>query len=163
MTHEELCWLAGWLEGEGCFCFKDSPRGARILVQVFSTDLDVLERAATLMMSTNILTIPPRACVGTQWKSRGGWRTEVQGQKAADLMRLLLPLMGRRRSAAISAALNGWDNRRSKPITKQCACGCGAEFVAGPRRVYLNRNHNIRAWRKGRRRYTTVHGERTIQ
>lgn len=137
MTRDERCWLAGWLEGEGCFYYvMHKGNSPRIIVQVFSTDLDVLQKAAKLMGSKSIRKIPPRKQTATQWMSNGGHRTEVQGEPAAQLMRELLPLMGRRRSDQIKLTLEKWEARPSKPIKKMCACGCGQEIFGGRRTLY---------------------------
>lgn len=141
MTQIELAWLAGWLEGEASFYYILSHGNSpRIVVQVFSTDLDVLQKASALMGAKNIITIPPRDCRGTQWKSKGGWRTEVQGDAAANLMRELLPFMGARRTEQITAALEKWEARPTKPVEKLCACGCGRTVFGGSRLIYARRN-----------------------
>lgn len=55
MTQIELAWLAGWLEGEGSFYYILSHGNSpRILIQVFSTDIDVLQKASRLMESKAI-------------------------------------------------------------------------------------------------------------
>jgi hypothetical protein len=140
MTRDELCWLAGWLEGEGCFYYAMSKGSSpRAIVQVFSTDLDVLQKAARLMGTDRFTKIPPRKMTGNQWKSNGGHRIQLGGDQAADLMRLLLPLMGKRRSEQIKTALEKWDNRPSKPMKKLCACGCGREVFGCRRILYARR------------------------
>lgn len=137
MTGFELIWLAGWLEGEGSFYYiLSTGNSPRIVVQVFSTDLDVLKKAQALMGAKTITLIKPRPMTGTQWKSNGGYRTEVQGETAAALMRSLLPFMGRRRTQQINDALEKWEERPTKPILKPCACGCGREVFAGCRTIY---------------------------
>lgn len=137
MTRDELCWLAGWLEGEASFYYIVSTGNSpRIVIQVFSTDLDVLQKAARLMGAKKMTTIPPRECRGTQWKSNGGFRIDVQQEIAASLMRDLLPFMGERRTGQIKNALQKWEDRPTKPILKMCACGCGREVFGGLRVLY---------------------------
>jgi hypothetical protein len=46
MTESDLAWLAGLLEGEGCFHFT---RTAYVVISM--TDEDIIERAASLMNS----------------------------------------------------------------------------------------------------------------
>lgn len=141
MTPTELAWLAGWLEGEASFYYILSHGNSpRIIVQVFSTDIDVLQKASALMGAKNIINIPPRECRGTQWQSKGGWRTEVQGEAAAELMRKLLPFMGVRRTEQITGALEKWEARPTKPVEKLCACGCGRTLFGGSRMIYARRN-----------------------
>lgn len=153
MTRDELCWLAGWLEGEGCFYYNMSKGNCpRAIVQVFSTDLDVLQKAAKLMGSKRITEIPPRKQTATQWISNGGYRAEVQGETAAQLMRDLLPLMGKRRSEKIKETLEKWESRPSRPMKKMCACGCGQEVFGGRRILYANRETGTCAMRVFRAR-----------
>lgn len=140
MTREELCWLAGWLEGEGTFYYSMSKGNSpRIVIQVFSTDVDVLQKAHRLMGSKGLTKIPPKKLRGDRWTSNGGHRTEVQGEVAAALMRKLLPFMGKRRSEQIKAALDAWEVRPSKPMLKPCACGCGRMVYGGRRILYAQR------------------------
>ena len=157
MTRDELCWLAGWLEGEASFYYIISNGNSpRIIIQVFSTDLDILQKAAAVMGAKSIITIPPRECRGTQWKSNGGFRTEVQGDVAADLMRLLLPFMGKRRTQQITSALEKWEARPSKPMKKLCACGCGREVFGGRRMLYAQRETGACAMRAFRARQKKI-------
>lgn len=51
---KDIYWLAGLLEGEGAFCVRgklsnDGSKGAYPVIQVGSTDRDVIMRAAKLM------------------------------------------------------------------------------------------------------------------
>lgn len=132
MSPEELCWLAGWLEGEGTFYFTKSKSSPTVIVQVFSIDYDVIERAA-LLMGAKIYSIKPRG------HSQGGFRANLESGPAADLMEKLLPLMGIRRKAQIKLALEGWSTRSNRPVNKLCACGCGREVYGRPRLIYARR------------------------
>ena len=112
----------------------------RIIIQAYSTDLDVLEKVARLIGAKGVRKMPPRkANAYGNGKSNGGYRTEVQSDAAAELMRKLLPLMGKRRSAKIKQALAAWESRPNKPIEKLCACGCGRPVFGGVRVLYARR------------------------
>lgn len=101
MTEIELAWLAGLLEGEGSFLFASpSQYKAAVSINLQMTDRDVVERAAGLM--------------GGAWRSwkdkrNPAWKetyvVHVRGRRAAELMRLLLPHMGKRRTGRILAVL----------------------------------------------------------
>lgn len=95
MERDDLIWLAGLLEGEGAF---DAQRGKYARIRLAMTDRDVVQRAATLMGTSNRLSLHPAPAKPT-------WHAEVQGARAVDLMRLLLPFMGARRSAKIAEVL----------------------------------------------------------
>lgn len=94
-AHQDLVWLAGLLEGEGTF---DLHRGRYPRVRLAMTDRDVVERAASLMGASCRVTLrvaPYQAL----------WNANVHGEKAATLMRCLLPYMGSRRSGRIAQIL----------------------------------------------------------
>jgi hypothetical protein len=102
LSVRELCWLAGWLEGEGSFCAPppSDPRRPRIVGQ--SRDRDVVEEVARLLEVSALSGYDKRA------RERGWsptWRVLRQGPKAVALMQALQPLMGRRRSLQIQRAI----------------------------------------------------------
>ncbi|WNN93677.1 LAGLIDADG endonuclease [Arthrobacter phage CallinAllBarbz] len=94
-TRDDLLWLAGLLEGEGTF---DSHRGKYPRLRLAMTDRDVVGRAATLMGTSIRLTLNKAPAQPT-------WHTEVSGEKAAEIMREILPFMGTRRSQRIATVL----------------------------------------------------------
>lgn len=97
IPREDAAWLAGLLDGEGCF---DAPRGnPRIRVKM--TDLDVILRAADVMDASTYGEVDHRRTV------TGGERSplmvaQVSGDKAIAVMRAVLPWMGARRAAKIT-------------------------------------------------------------
>ena len=94
MKKTDLYWLAGYLEGEGCFGFEGSPR-----IQVLATDKDTIYRAADLMGAKSVGTRPPTGI------RRQCYRCQVSGDPAIALMQDLLPLMYSRRRARIKEVL----------------------------------------------------------
>lgn len=103
MKLHDLHWLAGLLEGEGCFRFRHSnykaKRYAHPAIVLHMTDLDVVERAASLM---EIKSIAARA----NPPHKNSFTITLHGRKAEALMRSLFPLMGKRRQAKITTILN---------------------------------------------------------
>jgi ERCC4-related helicase len=102
MTDIEAAWLAGFLEGEGCFVYRgNSPK-----VQVCSTDKDVIEKAAALMMDLvkiNTSARPaPRKTVYT---------TMACGNRAIKVMSAILPYMCTRRAEKIRSILQQCSER----------------------------------------------------
>lgn len=61
MRQQDILWLAGLLEGEGCFNYRADRKQARVTVEM--TDRDIIERVARLF-DTNISTRPAKI-VGT--------------------------------------------------------------------------------------------------
>lgn len=92
---DDLLWLAGLLEGEGTF---DAHRGRYPRIRLAMTDRDVVGRAASLMDTKLRLALHPAPASAT-------WHSEVSGERAADIMRDILPHMGSRRSGKIADVL----------------------------------------------------------
>src|SRR5690606_21417616 len=93
-------WLAGLLEGEGCFAAPSpsAPYYPRIMLRM--CDEDIVRRAAAVMGGN---------AVHKKSSTKSGWNdiyyTTVSGQTAVSLMHVLFPLMGARRQRAILAAV----------------------------------------------------------
>lgn len=91
---EDAAWLAGLLDGEGCF---DSTRGnPRIRVKM--ADLDVVLRAADIMDATTYG--EDRSWPGVERKPL--LTAQVTGDRALAVMRAVLPWLGSRRSARVT-------------------------------------------------------------
>jgi hypothetical protein len=95
-----LFWLAGLLEGEGSFLRPVPSSPSCPIVSCRMTDLDIVELVAEAF-GTSVQSI-----------DKGRYRTEyaamVRGSRAAELMRLLRPMMGDRRRMAIDRALRDY-------------------------------------------------------
>ena len=112
---KDIYWLAGFLEGEGCFSFR---RGSPV-VSWSGTDRDVILKACKL---TGAKLTGPR--------SNGGWGKKPiyvgvrAGKYAAALMMSLYVLMGERRKEKILEALHAWKIkpqwRRVDDVCNQC-------------------------------------------
>lgn len=94
MSEVQAAWLAGLLDGEGCF---DSPRdNPRIRVKM--SDLDVVLRAADLMDAKTYMERTPmhfdyyKPCMVAQ----------ITGDRAVAVMRAVLPYLGSRRSGKVT-------------------------------------------------------------
>jgi hypothetical protein len=112
MTNIEIGWLAGILEGEGCFSAykilrrwetkKHGTRERRHVVPritLRSTDHDVVETAARLMGSK---------VVGPfKTGHKPVYTTDLTHSKAVEMMKFLKPHMHSRRVATIEKILNG--------------------------------------------------------
>lgn len=94
-TTGDLFWLAGLLEGEGTF---DLHKGRYPRIRLAMTDRDTVGRAATLMDAKIRLSLHPLPYKAT-------WHTEISGERAAEIMREVLPFMGARRSQKIAEIL----------------------------------------------------------
>lgn len=98
-TSDEI-WLAGWLEGEGCFHHGRRTDGRpRFVVEALSIDLDVLERVAAI---AGVGKIRQRNVPG---KASWSWRIDRRSD-ALEFAARMQPLMGIRRRAAIQEMLD---------------------------------------------------------
>jgi hypothetical protein len=107
MTEAELAWVAGLLEGEGCFFpieYRTRDYGPYIYarVAVLMTDLDVLQR---LQQHTGIGHINgPTPRKDPRHKPIWHW-VASRNKESITLMRAVCPLMGERRRARIDKVL----------------------------------------------------------
>ena len=116
MKISQIMWLAGYLEGEGCFRIpgvgrvKRRPASAGTpSVKVAATDRDVVERAAALM-GTDAHDANRRTTSG-----KPVYTAEVCGRRALRVMRLILPHMGARRSLRINEVISLAAKRLGRP------------------------------------------------
>lgn len=96
-TQEDIAWVAGFLEGEGCFFTSPTKSPG---VKVLSTDRDVLAKYAALV---------GKQVKGPYADNRGHkdrWEVNVYGLTAVKLMDYILPWMGERRQAKIEEVLH---------------------------------------------------------
>lgn len=127
LTDLELAWLAGLLEGEGCFTHS-YRRGINFApkIQLAMTDEDVVLRAQALMGGR------VRSSTREPWKTL--YTVIVSGAAAVALMRQLLPHMGERRSDRMLGLMCDWYESRMQVCTE-----CQREFArpvrAAPRQV----------------------------
>lgn len=107
ITVKEIAWVAGLLEGEGCFVNKGTPK---IAIQM--TDLDVMEAYGKLVGKG--LNPKPH---GNRRRKNGGelkpcWVCLLTGRDAAQWMMTIYPLMGERRQEKIRECLRKWKTAR---------------------------------------------------
>lgn len=103
MIIRDIAWLAGLLEGEGCFATK-SKNGVTIKMEM--TDRDVIHKAAKLM----------GAHVNDLGMRRGAtkiiYRLNLYGGNAIGWMMTLYSFMGNRRKAKIRELITMWKSRK---------------------------------------------------
>lgn len=105
MSTADIYWLAGYLEGEGSFGYKDwSPR-----ITFQTTDFDVAHHAGLLLGRG------PRGPLQRSPSRKPIWYTAAYGQRAASWMMTLYALLGVRRQASIRNALQRWRVSRNMP------------------------------------------------
>lgn len=108
ISEQDLYWLSGWLEGEGCFTIYRNYRTKCPVVMAGSTDFDVITRVSKLFG------------VGVQHMRQSGtgkkpmYYSRITSAKAKALMLKILPLMGERRSARIKEVIELYDTSKSE-------------------------------------------------
>jgi len=114
MTEAETAWLAGLLEGEGCFSVYDKGRRKpSIVVGLCMTDKDVVLRACDLM-GLNRSKVGKRSPAGrsrnqgpgrdvSRWSN--SYEFKAHAADAVRVMRAVRPYMGARRGAKIDECL----------------------------------------------------------
>ena len=120
-TSEQLHWLAGLLEGEGCFSYAASPT-----VTVGMTDRDVVERVAVLFKRN--VNGPYRYIA----KNKPVYYTHIHGAAAVAWMGVLQPLLGQRRQARIVEIIQRWNCAPSKAHR----IGKGMTALCHPARIH---------------------------
>ena len=104
MTEEQrVIWVAGLLEGEGCFRVKPGSRAgyrAMLVVNVCSTDKDVIERCCGVFPNHSKIHSRKPGNYKRQYA------VEWYGKNAEHLMRVIRPYMCARRARRIDECLN---------------------------------------------------------
>ena len=120
MTDLELGWVAGLYEGEGCTSFK----GSSITVSINMTDEDIIRK---LSIFTGIGNITGPYLAKGKIKPYWIW-TASNFVEIENLLRQLLPLLGKRRTAQINAAFLKRKNRKFKGRLFKTYCRHGHEM-----------------------------------
>jgi len=102
-----LHWLVGLLEGEGSFSSGPPSAPNRSVIQMTSTDRDVIEVAAQILEVTVFRNRKANA------KHKEAFSIHLRGQQALHWMALLRPHMGLRRQQQIDQAVASSDNQRA--------------------------------------------------
>ena len=106
MIIKDIYWLAGLLEGEGCFTTVpvEGKRYPRIDLRM--TDYDVVSKARNILGSTKV-------SGNSTNRNKEIFTTQVNGNRAIQWMMTLYSLMGARRQERIKGILNSWKQSNS--------------------------------------------------
>lgn len=104
MTPEQAAWLAGLLDGEGCFdAQRNNPR-----IRVKMSDHDVILRAADLMGATT------HHEAARQPHHKPCMVAQITGDRAVAVMRTVLPWLSARRTAKVMELITMHEARASR-------------------------------------------------
>lgn len=117
----DIAWLAGLLEGEGCFLLtgpnKTSPR-----ISLNMTDKDIVERVAAL---TGVKSIHIRERRSKNPNHKDQWCLCIGGNRAIGVMQTIYTFMGTRRKAKIRDVIAVWKaNPYKRRMGKQVILAC---------------------------------------
>jgi hypothetical protein len=102
ITEADKCWLAGYLEGEGSFVKGPPSNPGSPIIQVCSTDEDIIAKAADLF---GVKYHKTKRKTNNQ-KHKTVWVVKRNGTVAVEIMEMLQPLMGKRRQSQIQKAID---------------------------------------------------------
>jgi len=107
----DIAWLAGIVEGEGCFT-RVSAAGTNArpsaVIAIAMTDEDVVRRAAAILGGYAVSKTLSPAMLKRRPNPKPVYRVSVSGHRAAAWMMTLYALMGKRRKARIAELLREW-------------------------------------------------------
>lgn len=106
INNNDLFWIAGLLEGEGYFGVKTSGTLRNVVVSCHMTDLDVLESLQKRVGKGNVTGPYKNVKIGNKLR----WMYNLSGRNAYLLMKMVLPLMGGRRSDKIKKLIDGYES-----------------------------------------------------
>ena len=107
----DIAWVAGIVEGEGCIVVSPKSRSLRLSVEM--TDLDVLQRLATILGPTARVNKRNIELKNPAHKDR--YVLHLYGAPMAGWLQTIYPLMGARRQSRIRDALVMFKARKNKP------------------------------------------------
>ena len=102
---QKLAWISGLLEGEGSFLVIRPGKYKYPAVQICMTDKDVMKKYQLCLH--DILNVDiPRLYIHEYKRNKTVYMHHLRGNRALQLMNLLLPFMGERRSIKIKEIIN---------------------------------------------------------
>ncbi len=117
MKEKELYWLAGILEGEGCFLTRKDKDGhiKSWGIECSMTDEDIIRKIYSIYQGGRLTYTEPK-----NPKHKPQWRWCLNKRKHLDhLLPELLPLMGSRRSNRIKEMLKEMEERSLQKIYRK--------------------------------------------
>ena len=120
LTMPDIYWLAGLLEGEGCFTTQGASR-MKLKLALVMNDLDIMQRAAVLLGGH----VGPRQRQNP--RHHQSYQIQLYGHLAAGWMMTLYLLLGERRRKRIRTLLTEWKEQPTFNKWKM-RCKRGHEF-----------------------------------
>lgn len=113
---KDLYWLAGLIDGEGCFTTSLIRRNSRLFkIKVDSTDVDTASRVSRIMLGYKRLYQTKSLALRDKGHKRL-YCVIVNGNHAIQWMMTLYPLMSIRRKARIKELIEMWKSYKPNPV-----------------------------------------------
>jgi hypothetical protein len=113
MEINKIYWLAGILDGEGCFRFNGTPH-----IQLLMTDLDIVERVRSITGTISQIYSRDRSD-----NLKRQYHLHINGKKAIEWMMTLYPIMSVRRKEKIREVISQWKDMRNRISDDFCSKG----------------------------------------
>lgn len=149
----QVGWLAGIYEGEGS-CAITSGRAIR--VEIVMTDKDVVDRVCALVGFGVVHTLTQR-----NEKHKPVYRWSIGSSEAVEFLTLILPMLGKRRSARAKDAITNWQTNKKQSSRGDSKCVNGHDYDArGNRRTKYGTCHfcNLEASKRYREKKRALMG-----
>ena len=122
VSTKDIAWVAGILEGEGCFTLR-SGRGTP-LIQLMMTDMDIVIRVAQLLEANRVT-----ECKTPTKSGKPIYRVNIFGRNAVAWCMTLYVLMGERRQSRIRELLMSWKKAKNNNyLRKRCSSRGGKDI-----------------------------------
>jgi len=129
-----IAWLAGILEGEGCFLLKGNNTSP--CIQLKMKDEDIIKRVASLW---NVTVIENKK-QELHWSQT--YQVNLYGNRAVAWMFTIYSFMGKRRQAKIKEVVAGWKNQKRNSHYRSATFSCG--HSKNPGNIASSGKHYIR-------------------
>lgn len=112
---KDIAWVAGLLEGEGCFSRRKGQKGNyhSPTIQLCMTDKDTVIRFAKITGAYKVILQKHRTKA-----NKKVFRCVIYGSRAVQWMQTIYPLMGSRRKQKLRECLFDWKNHSKSPYNK---------------------------------------------
>jgi hypothetical protein len=133
-SRENLAWVAGIVEGEGCIRLGDNNGGTTkaLTLHVNMTDPDIVRRLQTITGCGRFYG-PYDHGSGKQMYS---WKS-TRSQETYAVLMALLPWLGERRTARVQECVRGWWEYEESQRLKRGSCSRGHPWTV--KTTYLHR------------------------
>lgn len=149
MDIKDIYYVAGILEGEGCFSYYNAPR-----IFLKMTDFDVVNKVKSIM-NVNV-------SIGSSIREIGNKRVyvlAVNSYHAIGWMMTLYPIMSARRKEQIKQVLSEWKNAKSH---NGFTTATGKALIRAIARKHAVPQHKAKSWLNNGKFITNLEGKTYI-